>query len=309
MYRQLLVPLDGSAFAEQALPLAGAILRRNEATLTLVRVHRPIVYDTELGAPRWDIDQRDLESEYLARVAARMHEAFGVAVSTALLEEPVVGAICAYAADRAADLVIMSTHGRTGFSRAWMGSVADGVVRQAAVPVLLLRPDDESSVWDLPDNADRQFERLLLPLDGSRLSEAIVGHTVRLARAFESEIVLLRVIEPVVTSAPEYPISYPVPVTLIDGKATDQVMDAARAYLSGKAAHLRHLHGLRVTVDVKLYEHAAPAIIDAAKAHDADLIAMSTHGRGASRLFVGSVADKVIRGGPRAVLLYRPNQD
>jgi nucleotide-binding universal stress UspA family protein len=99
------------------------------------------------------------------------------------------------------------------------------------------------------------------------------------------------------------------PITLLDQETTEQLEELARKYLDDLARRVRDEHGLRVTVDVRMYEHAAPGIIEGAAAHQADLVAMSTHGRGASRLFVGSVADKVLRSGPRAVLLYRPSQD
>lgn len=80
-------------------------------------------------------------------------------------------------------------------------------------------------------------------------------------------------------------------------------------HLEDRARRLRDEHALDVRIDVRMFESAAPAIIHAALLHHANMVALSTHGRGASRLFVGSVADKVLRAGPRAVLLFRPQQD
>ena len=308
MYRSLVVPLDGSTFAEQALPVAGAILERSKASLTLLRVHRPLGYGEEAPSGEWDGDLREWESDYLTRAAERMRERYGAKVTTCLLEEPVVGALCDYVRAHETDLVVMSTHGRTGVSRAWLGSVADGIVRQASVPVLMLRARAEPAV-EPGENGNHLFERMILPLDGSRLSEAIVGHAVRLARTFSSEIVLFRVVEPIIARGPEYPLSSPIPVTLLDRDTTKQLEELARKYLDDLAQRLRDEHGVRVCVDVRMFEHAAPAIIEAANTHRAHVVALSTHGRGASRLFVGSVADKVLRAGPRAVLLYRPTQD
>lgn len=302
MYRSLVVPLDGSTFAEQVLPLAGAILQRGKASLTIVRVHRPLRSSEIADAGLWDGDQRESEDAYLARVAERMSECFKVNVTTALLEEPVIGALCDYVRAHSVDLVVMSTHGRTGIRRAWLGSVADGVARNVAVPVLMVRPQDRTDESDTL----RLFEHMLIPLDGSRLSESIVGHAVRLARVFGSEIVLFRGVEPVVGKGPGYPISSPVPITLVDSGATEQLTELARKYLEDLAGRLREEHGLRVSIDVRLVEHAAPAIVEALAAHHIGLVAMSTHGRGASRLVVGSVADQVIRARPRAVLLFRP---
>ena len=309
MYRSIVVPLDGSAFAEQALPIAGAIVERSSASLTLLRVHRPLGYGDEAPAGGWDGDVREGESEYLNRARDRMRERYGAKIDTCLLEEPVVDALCNYVRAHDVDVVIMSTHGRTGISRAWLGSVADGIVRQISVPVLMLHARADTLPSDGSDNGDHLFDRVLLPLDGSRLSEAIVGHVVRLARTFGSEIVLFRVVQPVIARGPEYPLSSPVPLALVDRDTTEQLKLVARKYLDGFAARLRDEHGLSVMVDVRMHESAAPAIIEATTSHRTDVVAMSTHGRGASRLLIGSVADKVLRAGPRAVLLYRPSQD
>ncbi|HEY7235889.1 MAG TPA: universal stress protein [Gemmatimonadaceae bacterium] len=305
MYRSLLVPLDGSMFAEQALPFASAILERSKALLTLLRVHRPLGYGEGVATGRWDREQRESEGEYLARVAEQMSECANVKVSTELLEEPVVSALCDYVRGHAVDLIVMSTHGRTGIRRAWLGSVADGVARNVSVPVLMVRPRDEAGE---PDRL-KVFERMLIPLDGSRLSESIVGHAVRLARVFGSDIVLFRAVEPVVAKGPGYPLSSPVPVTLIDSGATERLTDLARKYLEDLAARLREQYGLRVSIEVRLVEHAAPAIVDALAAHHIDLVALSTHGRGASRVVVGSVADALVRASPRAFLLFHPAED
>lgn len=308
MYRSLVVPLDGSTFAEQVLPIAGAIAQQSKALVTLVRVHRPLGYGDDAPAEQWDGDVREWEREYLMRAAESLSERYGAKVETRLLEEPVVGALCDYVRAHGIDLVLISTHGRTGVSRAWLGSVADGIVRQASSPVLMLRARADASPSDRGDG-DHLFNRVLLPLDGSRLSETIVGHAVRLARTFGSEIVLVRVVEPVIARGPEYPLSSPIPMTLVDRDTTERLKEVARKYLDEFAHRLRDEHGLQATFEVRMFESAAPAIIDAAASRHASVVAMSTHGRGASRLFVGSVADKVLRGGPRAVLLFRPSQE
>jgi nucleotide-binding universal stress UspA family protein len=308
MYRSLVVPLDGSTFAEQALPVAGAIVQRSKACLTLVCVHRPLGSGEEPPAGQWDGDVREWERDYLTRAGSRIAERYGARVETCLLEQPVVTALCDYVPTHDVDLVVMSTHGRTGVSRAWLGSVADGVVRRVSVPVLMLRARADAPPPS-GSEGDHLFDRILLPLDGSRLSEAVVGQAVRLARTFGSEIVLLRVVEPIIARGPAYALSSPVPITLVDRETTEQLKELGRKYLDDFARRLHEEYALRVTVDVRMCESPASAIIDATALHRAEVVAISTHGRGASRLFVGSVADKVLRAGPRAVLLYRPSQD
>jgi nucleotide-binding universal stress UspA family protein len=306
MYRRIVTPLDGSVFAEQALPVAGAIARRSGAVLTLVRVHHPLVYGEMAGAARWDADERQIEGEYLAQTAARVSECFSVVAGTALLEEPVVGAICDFTREHDSDLVVMSTHGRTGFSRAWLGSVADAVVRHITKPVLMVRPRDQWSTVELEDERDRVFSRVLVPLDGSRLAESILPHAAALTSTLQGGLSLLRVVEPVVVKAAEYPLEYPSFLTTTDREATDRTVEQARVYVTAVAARLRDEYGLDVSADVRLAERVAPAISEFARESEADLIALATHGRGASRLVVGSIADKVLRAGPPAVLLFHP---
>jgi nucleotide-binding universal stress UspA family protein len=309
MFRSLLVPLDGSAFAEQALSAAGAIAKRSGASIRLVRVHLPIAYGDLASVERWEKDLRRSEREYLARTAAWFGERFGVPVTTALLEDPIAPAICQNARECETDLIVMSTHGRTGVSRAWLGSVADGVARHATVPVLMMRP--ESGAYEAETNADGTIRvgRALVPLDGSLLAEEILQHAIKLATVFGSAVTLVRIVEPVQAQSADYPLPYPIPVGVTDPEATDRRLAQAREYLTGIAARIREQHPLDVAIDVRVSERVAPAILEAADESAAALVAMASHGRGASRLLVGSVADKMLRGAPRAVLLFRPSQD
>lgn len=307
MFRSLLVPLDGSAFAEQALSTAGAIAKRSGASIRLVRVHVPIAYGDLASVDRWEKELRRSEREYLARTAAWFGERFKVPATTSLLEDPIAPAICQGA--RRADLIVMSTHGRTGVSRAWLGSVADGVARHATVPVLMMRP--ESEIDESEGNADGtiSIKRALVPLDGSLLAEGIMEHAIKLAATFGSSVTLVRVVEPVQMRSADYPLPYPIPLGVTDPEATDRLVAQANDYLTGVAARVRGQHPLEVAIDVRVSERVAPAILEAADERGADLVAMASHGRGASRLLVGSVADKILRGAPRAVLLFRPSQD
>ena len=305
MLRKILVPLDGSAFAEQALPAAGAIARRSGATLTLVRVHHPLLYGDLIAVPRWEEEERRSEEGYLQQMAARMEECFSVRVGTAVLEGPVVEAIRDYVRDHDFGLVVMSTHGRTGLSRAWLGSVADGVVRHLTRPVLLVRAVDRPSTVELEDDRDRVFERILVPLDGSPNAETILPHVADLASAFGSRVLLLRLVEPVVTESADYALEYPVYSRATDAAATEREVESATEYLGSIRRRLREEHGLETSADVRVVDRLAPAIPKFARECEADLVALATHGRGASRLIVGSVADKVIRAGPGAILLLR----
>jgi nucleotide-binding universal stress UspA family protein len=198
--------------------------------------------------------------------------------------------------DSRPDLIVMATHGRGGFSRAWLGSVADALVRNVHRPILLVRTPDESA-----PAAPVRTERILIPLDGSPLSETIVQHAVDLGANAPTSFTLLRVVPPVWT-APEIMSE---PDALTDGALKDRVT-AARDYLA-RVADSMTAQTVDVTMDVVVGVAAGASILDYARNADIDVIAMATHGRGGvKRMILGSVADKVLRGATMPVLLYHP---
>ncbi|HET7188169.1 MAG TPA: universal stress protein, partial [Gemmatimonadaceae bacterium] len=95
-YRRIVVPLDGSMFAEAALPIAAAIARESHSTISLVEVHEPILGEADVSfatSTGWDDELRGGENEYLTRTASRLATEGGIAVETALLDDPVASAI------------------------------------------------------------------------------------------------------------------------------------------------------------------------------------------------------------------------
>src|SRR6516165_5033034 len=146
MYRTILVPLDGSAFAEHALPLAVSIARRAGATLRLVRVHVPaatLYRNSDLDA-NLDLDAlvRDEERPYLDHVSGRIAQVCGLRPDVALLDGRVADVLYEQGVSAGVDLVVMATHGRGPLSRLWLGSVADELVRRLPTPLLLVRPGE-----------------------------------------------------------------------------------------------------------------------------------------------------------------------
>jgi nucleotide-binding universal stress UspA family protein len=145
MHKHILIPLDGSALAEQALPHAIAQAQRFEAELVLLRVLAPLPSPPLLGEvarSRAKASSNVLAREYLERVVASVQEHdIPVQVATAQGSPPL--AIIEFAEANEVDLIVMSTRGQSGLSRWLMGSVADRVVRGATVPVLLVRSRKE----------------------------------------------------------------------------------------------------------------------------------------------------------------------
>lgn len=300
MFSRIVIPLDRSPLAEQAIGRAAAIARASNAGMDLVLVHQPFPVDGFNDAP-WNAELWDSEKRYLETVAAGLSTTAALPVTHAVLRGEAVDGICRRIDEVHADLVVMTSHGRTGWSRAWMGSVADGVVRHAAVPVLMLRPTEGTT----RRNEEAPFKRVLVPVDGSELSTEVFAAASAMARCSDARLSLLRVVQPVpiLQADSNSPFSY-VP-ELIDDPSTNRIADEARVRLAQVAQRLRAETGVDVDAQVVVERFIAPAILAFARAHDVDLIAMSTHGNRISRLLLGSVADKVLRGSEVPVLLYR----
>jgi nucleotide-binding universal stress UspA family protein len=282
-----MVPLDGSSFAEATLPFALGLASRWGASVSLVAVAAPEATGPEPRAPGTLGDDvvesaRKQAKEYLVAVEDRIRAGgFGGDVtSKSVPAGNVWHALAGVVLEIEADFVVMSTHGLGPIKRAWLGSTADGFIRHSPVPVLLIRPDTSS------DGASSEaselsvqpvyFRRALFPVDGSEASE----HMLEVAQPLleeDSECMLLR------------------------------VSKAAWSYLDALAE--RSPCGVVIT-KVMTAAQPAVAILGAVEEEEADLIAISTAGRGgASRLLLGSVADKVIRGSAVPVLVSRAEAD
>jgi nucleotide-binding universal stress UspA family protein len=290
MFRKLLVPLDRSSLAEQAIGQAAMIARAAHAGIDLVVVDEPFPFAGVNDGP-WRTEDWAAEQTYVETVAAELASGASLPVTSAVLRGD-------------ADLIVMTSHGRTGFSRAWLGSVADSVARRAPIPVLMLRPV-ESSADRLA--ARHVFKRVLVPLDGSPLAAGIVPTALDLANASNATVTLLRIVRPVplaVAMDATLPLAY---TPLIpDDVATKELVTEATSSIGALAQRLNQETHVTVETHVDVNDRVAEAIVAFAQGHSIDVIAMSTHGRGATRMLMGSVADKVLRGSGLPVLLRRP---
>jgi nucleotide-binding universal stress UspA family protein len=273
MYRSIIVPLDGSGFAERALSVAATIARLARAQLVLIRVH-----DTQphlaFQSAEWIEFVRAAEEAYLERRAATLLAAGCGNVTWHVRNGPPALTISSCALAGTESLIVMSTHGRTGIQRSWLGSVADGVVRHSSSPVLLLRRDMGDATRNVP-----AFANVLVALDGSRMAEDVVQHAMRLARLFDARLLLFRV-------------------------SSSSRDSGAEAYMRAiKAVCLRG--AVRVDVEISHATSPADAIRARAEQLERPLIALGSHGRGLSRYLLGSVADDVLRARPPALLLLR----
>lgn len=302
-YDTIMVPLDGSGFAARALPMAEALARRSGAALELVCVHTgvPPSPSGRVPEPLVRADRELAESERGSlEEAAEALRSRDLDVRTRMEQGEVVENLCGRA--DAADLVVMATHGRGRFSRFWLGSTTDGMIRRCRQPVLLVRARKGEATEEGEQIGD--IEQLLVPLDGSRLSESVLGPATELAREVGARLTLLQVVVPVMNagfSLTDFPEG-------VDQDLVEPMESDAEEYVADVAGRLAG-EGVEVDTRVVRYPDAAAAILETADELPADVVAMATHGRGGvRRLLLGSVADKVIRAGQAPVLVVRPEE-
>ena len=295
--RSILVPLDGSLLAEQAIPFALAIAERARSKVKLVLVHQPLLTEPGPAHTKVELAMQKANREYLRSVVARLREQLGRAVSSAVLRGPVAQTLTKYLHELGADLVVMTTHGRGGVRRAWLGSVADQLIRSSQIPVVLVRAGQTESAAS-PVN----FGEILVPLDGSPLAEAALEPATAIARLWDGEISLVQIVQPVlVTTDP--PLAFP---TEIDEQLSAIRREAAQDYLRDVAERLRE-QGVRASGVAVLGGGVAETLLHLAGPKRVGLLAMATHGRGGvRRLVLGSVADKLVRAAEVPVLVCRP---
>jgi nucleotide-binding universal stress UspA family protein len=306
MYHRIVVSLDGSPLGERALPYAALLAGRSAARLLLVHVHvgslaarvdpfaavEPVNPTSlaEAAAAAPPASTGDEITAYLDALASRPKER-GLAAEVRLVHGNAGDAIVRAAREEGADLIVMCTHGRSGFGRWLYGSVADHVLRHATVPVLLV------PARGTPLQQPEGIQAVLVPLDGSDLAEAVLRPASELATLLGTGLVLVQAIEPATN-----------PYTELSGASAFDPgprLAAAREYLERVAAALRDQGR-----DVQALAAAGSAfeVIGAAvREHGAGITAMATHGRGGLvRAVLGSVATTTLQRSDVPLLLVRP---
>jgi nucleotide-binding universal stress UspA family protein len=301
MISRVIVPLDFSDVSEAALPLAAHLAQRRGVPMTLVHVIEmsPEFLAYSEGVSQVDalLELEEKGQEYLRRIADGIS---GVEVETVVLRGRPARQIVELVDEYTDPLIVMSSHGHSGFRRMVLGSVAARVVQTAGVPVMLVRATEEGSNIRVPS----EVRRVVVPLDGSDFAEYALDATFNIVGGDDVEIRLVRVPEIAAYPATMYgAASY---------EAVDMYMEAmrteAQTYLEEMAARLRERHP---NVSWEVREGAASAVIlEVAREFDADLIAMASHGRtGFRRFLMGSVAEQVLRDAEVPVLVVGPKDD
>jgi len=320
MFQHILVPLDGSLRAEQALPVAAHIARFNGGSLLLVQVVSLVTDYSGGWAPAAMESQEEIDEEiasattYLKSLAASPGLA-GIEIRTKVVFGLPVQQLLAAVAAPEIDLIVLCSHGRTGFTRWVLGSAAHALVHQCTVPILVLRQGETPSV--LAPGGSAGPIHTLVPLDGSLLAEAALrpaAHlTATLAAPGEGVLLLSQVVKISPTTTEEGSVN----------ELNEELLQGARAYLSQAEERLSHEGKdlrLSLTSSVEAAPDVASALLrlaehgtvgktgeDGTENNPCDLIAISTHGRtGLHRWVMGSVTDRLLNTTKLPVLIVRP---
>lgn len=303
MKRTILVPLDGSSVSDMALPHAANLARELGASLHLVRVHLPVIAfagaEAPVAIPDPDLDAtvREASLKWLEEQAAHVRSTYKVDVSSDLRTGAPTHEVVTAAEERDAAFIVCTTHGHGGWAPQWLGSVADAIVRRAPCPVLAMT---EKSAADPP-----AIHNILVPIDGSETAASILPHVRDLARAMNARVHLFRVVAPPWVGDALNALQS----GRVDRFGIDPAADVAKVELDRVAREL-DAEGVRTTAVVSVATNPTRAILDRIAETQPDVVAIATHGRGLSRLFMGSVADKVLRAGGKPTLCWRaPHPD
>jgi len=308
-YRRICVPVDPTPLSERALPLAAAVALRAHSVVDLAHV----VFSAALGTELYGAAVATEEIDTLKRAGrerlgqlARPLQRQGVHTAITILEGSIAKALADHVEATGVDLVVMTTHDHKRLEDLLLGSVSRSIARHVHVPVLLV-PAEESGATD---QADVTVRHILVALDGSPLAAEVVPHVRQLAATMGARVGLVSVLEPSGRLLPQdvlAPQAANGPAAL--AVVPESVVRVERMEaVDGVARSLRSA-GLEVGVDVIAGDDVAAAITEHAHQHDADVIAMTTHGRGAlGRLMAGSVANAVLRSATIPTLLFQPSR-
>ncbi|GHO98747.1 universal stress protein UspA [Reticulibacter mediterranei] len=312
MFQRLLIPLDESELAEQALAVAASIARHCEGRIVLLEcVVPPIELGPYIGEPPILVKQAieidtQMAASYLKQVTQTKTLA-GLVTEAKIEYGWPAQRILAYVEQQQCDLIVISSHGRSGLSRWILGSVAQKVIRHATIPVLVLRDPHKSEA--LLDST--RSLHALIPLDGSSASETVLLPAIEMLSLFATQkqgtLHLVHVISE--ASGGHERLAF--------------VQQQADVYLNTIEHHLQDriakAGNLTVSKSIIMASDITSALLQEAEGsrdskgneptHPYDLIMMSTHGQGGlQRWALGSVAERVLHGTKLPLLMVRAHE-
>jgi nucleotide-binding universal stress UspA family protein len=303
MFEKALVPLDGSEVSLGILPYVSYLAKRLDIPAVLALVVSPddmgasgettLTDRSGLPVARSAVDALDEAKSWIHRSASQLSQQ-GIPTETVVAtgDEP-AEEILRLADQQGCDFIAMATRDRNLLSQAFRGSVTNEVVRSARLPILAVAPEKS----DIEMGQQMTLSRVLVPLDGSAFSEAVLPYTEYLAQKLSLELVLLRILQ--LTDV--YPPLAGTPMAADPGSARVQAIAQEAAeeeivrYLEELTAQLAR-KGLKVRWQMIRGDTPAHRVADLAQEHPDNMIALASHGRsGVARRILGSVAEDLIR--------------
>lgn len=309
MYKRILVPLDTSKLAEIAIPYAEELAMKLGSEVILIHVRTPA-----------DAPDNPEHRAYMSKIAAEVEQHIKkssslpkgekVKVISVVLGKPNIinhpaEEILNYAEKENINLIVIATHGSTGIRRWALGSTANNIARASKHPVLLIRANP-----DVPRSV--HMEKILVPLDGSKPSEAVLPYVENLASKLKSNISLVTVVEPPYHIYPYTDgLDYYSGAGIVRVPFTEEeikpLKEMAVKYIKGVNDKLT-AGGINSSYGVKVGSPGEEIAREETEMHP-DLVAMSTHGHsGFGRWDHGSITDKVLHHGITPLLLIRPQK-
>ncbi len=261
MKRTILIPIDGTESADETIHYAQSMCPKSETQIVLLHV-TPAVNTTNASVdnvPHVKTIFDALKSDdWVVETEVRMGEPVLEILKMAILLP--------------ATMILMSTHGRSGIERIREGSVTEQVLKQAPCPVFILHSTRPVPAENRTGNL---FKRILVPLDGTDASSAILECVERFAKMHDAEVVLFH--------------------DEMESAEFDDEKTAIKAKLQDQSVELAN-NGLKVSLDMTTYKRPIREILDRIDNMDIDLVSMATHGdRGEKRALDESVTAEIIR--------------
>jgi nucleotide-binding universal stress UspA family protein len=293
VFQHLLVPLDGSALAECVLPHTIAFARAFKSQVTLLRVLASPAPGTAIDVFDWQLQKAGAEV-YLDEIAARLQTA-GLPVATAVVEGQPAARVIDYAHHHQVNLVVLSSHGASGLTDWSMGSVAQKILLRSHLSTLLVRPYQPLQAAQ----AELRYQRVLVPLDGSRRAECVLPFATALAHCYNAQLVLAHVFR-----HPEMPSR--MPPTPEDQSLAAQLMARNRAVIIRYLEQIKARLPGATEVHLLTGEDVAAGLHELAVSEQIDLVILSAHGYTCGRRWsYGSVITNIIIYGTTPLLLIQ----
>ena len=303
-FKNIVLTTDFSLNASAALPYAVALAKPHNGTIHLFHVieHEDFAAFSTFGnlfrSSSWITNRRDECQQKLTALAKDFEATYGVKFVGIWAAGNPVKEIVHYAREAYADIVVISTHGRTGLPHLMLGSIAERVTRLSDVPVLTIRPGEP-----LPDNSCH-FSTILLPTDFSQNAIAAEPYAMELAKQRGGKILLANVIDDSIFYASEADPTSAGVAAIEDWVKTLRIESDIN--LKERAEFLARESGL-VVEPVQLVGRVTNMLFTLIHERQVDLVVMSTHGfTGLSRLMLGSIAEDVVQTSTVPVLSVKP---